>query len=309
MTDLTLFDASPFDSIRREDEQGEHWSARDLMPLLGYSNWREFKDAIDRAKITATNTGAEVTSLFGDAPKKLTAGRPAEDFRLARYAAYLVAMNGDPRKPEIAAAQTYFAVKTREAETARPAALALPDLSSTSPEVLALVSQLGEAAALASKAALEARGRVLELEARRAEEAPLVAQAEAHRAGFRSITRQEFAREVIQWAHREHDVKVLHRQVFVFLAHLGLFIKGERSDQGQATTEAVRRGLAETAKGTSKGGHNFATGKLTPEGQAYAWKRLHRHIEAHGSLELSLANTATDARVLHAVTEEAHHAG
>jgi DNA-damage-inducible protein D len=118
MTDLNLFGASPFDAIRRTDEAGEYWSARDLMPLLGYTNWREFKDAIDRAKITAANTGSEVTSLFGDAPKKLTAGRPAEDFRLARYAAYLVAMNGDPRKPEVAAAQTYFAVKTRESEIA-----------------------------------------------------------------------------------------------------------------------------------------------------------------------------------------------
>lgn len=120
MADLTLFGASPFDSIRREDENGEYWSARDLMTVMGYTNWREFKDAISRATITASNTGADVASLFGDAPKKVTAGRPAEDFRLARYAAYLVAMNGDPRKPEIAAAQTYFAVKTREAEVSKP---------------------------------------------------------------------------------------------------------------------------------------------------------------------------------------------
>ena len=118
MSDLNLFGASPFDAIRRTDEAGEYWSARDLMPLLGYTNWREFKDAIDRAKITAANTGADVSSLFGDAPKKVTAGRPAEDFRLARYAAYLVAMNGDPRKPEVAAAQSYFAVQTRVAEIA-----------------------------------------------------------------------------------------------------------------------------------------------------------------------------------------------
>lgn len=116
MSDLNLFGASPFDAIRRIDEAGEYWSARDLMPVMGYTNWREFKDAIDRAKVTAANTGADVSSLFGDAPKKLTAGRPAEDFRLARYAAYLVAMNGDPRKAEVAAAQAYFAVKTREAE-------------------------------------------------------------------------------------------------------------------------------------------------------------------------------------------------
>ncbi|MDF2969250.1 MAG: hypothetical protein K0Q93_3028 [Nocardioidaceae bacterium] len=118
MTDVTLFGASPFDAIAHTDERGECWFARELMPVMGYINWREFKDAIDRAKIAAGNTGADVNSLFGDVPKKVTGGRPAEDFRLTRYAAYLVAMNGDPRKPEIAAAQTYFAVKTREAEMA-----------------------------------------------------------------------------------------------------------------------------------------------------------------------------------------------
>jgi len=118
MTDVTLFGQSPFDAIAHTDGNGEYWTARELMPVMGYLNWREFKDAIDRAKVAAANTGADVTSLFGDAPKKVTGGRPAEDFRLTRYAAYLVAMNGDPRKPEIAAAQTYFAVKTREAEVA-----------------------------------------------------------------------------------------------------------------------------------------------------------------------------------------------
>jgi hypothetical protein len=291
MTDLTLFGASPFDSIRREDEHGEYWSARDLMSVMGYTNWREFKDAIGRATITASNTGADVASLFGNAPKKVTAGRPAEDFRLARYAAYLVAMNGDPRKEEIAQAQQYFAIKTRQAETGKqPAEL-------TRAEILRM--------------ALDSEERRLELEATVAEQAPLVAQAEAHRAGFRSIARQEFAREVVQWAHRDHGLKVLHRQVFAFLAHIGLFVRGERSDQGHATTDAVRRGLAETSKGTSKGGYNFATGKLTPEGQAYAWNRIYRHIEKHGSLELSLASTETDARALRAVPapEEAQHAG
>ncbi|AZS12214.1 antirepressor [Mycobacterium phage CicholasNage] len=108
---------SPFDAIKLD---GERWSARDLMPLLGYRNWREFAGAIDRAKLTAQNMGEDVTRLFGSAPKKVNGGRPAEDYHLTRYAAYLVAMNGDPRKPEIAAAQTYFAVKTREAEVAKP---------------------------------------------------------------------------------------------------------------------------------------------------------------------------------------------
>ncbi|MGP5931492.1 phage antirepressor KilAC domain-containing protein [Corynebacterium glyciniphilum] len=108
---------SPFDHVKKTDVQGgEFWSARDLMPLLGYKNWREFKDALTRAKASAEAQNMDVNSLFGDAPKKATAGRPAENYHLTRYAAYLVAMNGDPRKPEVAAAQSYFAVKTREAE-------------------------------------------------------------------------------------------------------------------------------------------------------------------------------------------------
>jgi hypothetical protein len=116
MSDLELF-GSPFDAIRREDERGEHWSARNLMPLMGYgADWRNFAEAIDRAKRTAANTGYDPADLFVHVTEK-TGGRPREDFRLTRFAAYLVAMNGDPRKPEVAAAQAYFAVRTREAET------------------------------------------------------------------------------------------------------------------------------------------------------------------------------------------------
>lgn len=94
----------------------EFWSARDLMAPLGYDNWQNFAQAIDRAKVAAQAQGNTVTSLFIDASKK-TSGRPQQDVQLARFACYLVAMNGDPRKPEVAAAQAYFAIRTREAET------------------------------------------------------------------------------------------------------------------------------------------------------------------------------------------------
>ncbi|MCQ9384391.1 phage antirepressor KilAC domain-containing protein [Brevibacterium moorei] len=118
-TDTT---GSPFDAIRRTRPDGtEYWSARDLMPLLGYgADWRNFAAAISRARMTAQNQGQRPEDLFGDATEK-TGGRPREDFHLVRFAAYLVAMNGDPRKPEVAAAQAYFAVKTREAEVTPPA--------------------------------------------------------------------------------------------------------------------------------------------------------------------------------------------
>jgi phage antirepressor YoqD-like protein len=122
MTEIQKYDAdggSPFDAIRRVDEGGEFWSARDLMPYAGYESWRRFEDAIERAKAAASNATAG-QDHFADAVKVMDGGRwghqTVQDVRVTRYGAYLVFMNGDPHKPEIAAAQTYFAVKTREAE-------------------------------------------------------------------------------------------------------------------------------------------------------------------------------------------------
>jgi DNA-damage-inducible protein D len=114
---------SPFDSIKHIDAQGrEYWLARELMLVLGYSRWSDFLASIDRARLACENTGNVVTEHFtGGIRKKIIGkGRPQEDYKLSRYGCYLVAMNGDPRKPEIAQAQAYFVVKTREAETIIP---------------------------------------------------------------------------------------------------------------------------------------------------------------------------------------------
>lgn len=116
-TNMLQDQRSPFDAIMRTDDYGnEYWSARALMPMLGYESWRRFEDSITRAKYTAANQNQPVESLFVGTVKKSEGGRPAEDINLARYACYLVAMNGDPRKPEVAAAQSYFAIQTRVAE-------------------------------------------------------------------------------------------------------------------------------------------------------------------------------------------------
>lgn len=121
-------DMSPFDQIRRvRDDGSEFWSARDLMPLLGYDRWENFTAATDRAAAAAQAQGNAVEDLFRGVTKK-GAGRPQQDFELARFACYLVAMNGDPRKPEVAAAQAYFAIKTREAETAPARELSYDEL-------------------------------------------------------------------------------------------------------------------------------------------------------------------------------------
>lgn len=81
---------------------------------------------------------------------------------------------------------------------------------------------------------------------------------------------------------------ILHAEVVDFLSRkLGLFVRGNRSDKGQATTDAERRGLARTRRGTSDSGHNYGTGLLTPMGQQSAWERIVRHIDEHGALATS----------------------
>lgn len=121
MSDLNLFDgAEPFDAIRQVREDGsEYWSARDLAALMGYSRWENLIVPLNRAMKAALNTGADLSSNFLRS-QKISATRPGEDFDLSRYGAYLLAMNCDPNKVQVATAQTYFAVKTREAEVSKP---------------------------------------------------------------------------------------------------------------------------------------------------------------------------------------------
>lgn len=274
-------DGSPFDAIRRVTPEGrEYWSARELMPLLGYEKWERFADAIARAKIAAHNSGYVVAEQFPASGKMVELGsgasRRVDDYHLSRYACYLVAMSSDARKPEVAAALTYFAIKTREAES-RPA---LPDI--TTPDgLLALTEMFSDTAR--RLVAVEAEKKVLAAAIER--NVPLVAKAEAHTGSDSDVHRQEFAREVQTWGVKQ-NVPIKQADVLRFLGHIGLFIRGERSDTGHATSDAVKRGLAFTHKDTAKNGYAYATGKLTPAGQDYAWKRITKYVDDHGSLEL-----------------------
>lgn len=95
-----------FEDLKQvNDHDAEFWSARELQPLLGYSQWRRFEDAINRAQISCEQSGNNPAYHFAGAGKMLELGsgsqRTVEDFQLARFACYLIAQNGDPRKPEI----------------------------------------------------------------------------------------------------------------------------------------------------------------------------------------------------------------
>lgn len=133
---------SPFDRIMLLDHKGEErWSARDLQVLMGYDQWRRFEEVIERAMETVEVSGLNRHDHFATSGKVMNGGRwgrqQVKDYRLTRFGAYHVALAGDGRKPEVAAAKTYFAVKTREAELAQQ-----PAADVSTPEgILALAEQ------------------------------------------------------------------------------------------------------------------------------------------------------------------------
>jgi len=110
-----------FEDIKEVDKNGiEFWTARKLFPLLGYATWQAFDEVVARAARAALNSGQIVDDHFSQLTKLVDIGsggkRAVKDWKLDRYACYLIAQNGDSKIPQIAVAQTYFAVQTRRQE-------------------------------------------------------------------------------------------------------------------------------------------------------------------------------------------------
>ncbi len=121
MNEIKEYTDKIFEDIKHVDENGnEYWYAREVMPILEYSKWERFSNAIENAKMACEKSGYNINDHFPGVGKMVTIGsktrRKIMDYKLSRYACYLIVQNADPRKKVIALAQTYFAVQTRKQE-------------------------------------------------------------------------------------------------------------------------------------------------------------------------------------------------
>ena len=121
MNEIKMCTSKMFEDIKHLDESGnEYWLARELQKTLEYKEWRKFSGVIDKAKKSCFNSNVNLYDHFVDTDKMVEIGsgakRKQDDYKLSRYACYLIAQNGDSRKKVIALAQTYFAIQTRKQE-------------------------------------------------------------------------------------------------------------------------------------------------------------------------------------------------
>ena len=123
MSKLESIEYKPFEDIKHVSDEGiEFWFARELSVVLDYIQWRNFQKVLERAILACKNSGQAIVEHFAEVSKTLempnNASKKITDFKLTRYACYLIVQNGDPRKEVIALGQTYFAIQTRRQEVA-----------------------------------------------------------------------------------------------------------------------------------------------------------------------------------------------
>ena len=120
MNNIEEYTEKNFEDIKHIDEHGnEFWEARELQQILGYKEWRYFSAVIEKAQIACSQSNNNINSNFGVNTKIVSAGKttkPIIDYKLSRYACYLIVQNANPKYEAVALGQTYFAVQTRKAE-------------------------------------------------------------------------------------------------------------------------------------------------------------------------------------------------
>lgn len=238
-TDAVLSNPSPFDQIARTDAEGNtYWSARDLMPLMGYARWQTFLNAVARAHKTAEN--AAITCQFTRSSKMVDraqgGGAEQTDWHLDRMAAYLVAMNGDPNKPEVAAAQAYFAMQTRRAELGAGQPPVNPPRPATEAvDSTELAREVGNAVAGAMAPVVSELSTLIERVTRLEHGAEVSAGVRDAKPldvakPRRKRTKRRRAMSLSQWR-REYMPETPRYRLFDFLVNVGaLYIDGTRSN-------------------------------------------------------------------------------
>lgn len=250
---------------------GEVWSARELMPFAGYAEWRNWTKAINRAVASVNASGLNAADHFVGVNKMVDLGsgsrREIEDIELTRYACYILFQNADGSKPEVAAAQLYFAIQTRKQEVA-------PVLSDD--EIIA-------------RALTIATGRVSALEAKVSELEPKAAQADTFRQadGLRTIT--DVANDLKVHAASNHPgVKVYQADVFDLAGVVGLVIRGNTVRNNQPTARAIESGWVKpkdtTVDTNNHGSFVKVSARLTPRGYGRLWDAAVNNMKTYGSV-------------------------
>lgn len=252
---------------------GEVWSARDLMPFAGYEQWRNWSKAIDRAIASVNASGLNAADHFVGSSKMVDLGsgsrREVEDVELTRYACYILFQNADGAKPEVAAAQQYFAIKTRAAEVS-------PRDTPSGAELIAL-------------AVIEAQQMLAQKDAQIAELEPRAAQADTFRQADGLRTIQDLSNDLkVHAASNYPGVKVLQADVFDLAGYVGLIVRGNTVRNNQPTARAIEAGWVKpkdtTVETNNHGSFVKVSARLTPRGYGRLWDTAVAHLKNYGSV-------------------------